>query len=108
MPSEPDNYDERLTTALDASFEKLQFRIFERPDLVLATRSRAGARHLMKHPAVSDVANDPRLLAIASGFLGTSALPYRATLFDKSSARNWLVTWHQDVAVTFRGGVLGR
>jgi hypothetical protein len=32
----PDNYEERLTTALDASFEKLQFRIFERHDLVLA------------------------------------------------------------------------
>jgi hypothetical protein len=32
----PDNYDERLITALDASFEKLQFRIFERHDLVLA------------------------------------------------------------------------
>jgi ectoine hydroxylase-related dioxygenase (phytanoyl-CoA dioxygenase family) len=63
------------------------------------TRSRAGARHLMKHSTVSDVANDPRLLAIASGFLGPSAVPYRATLFDKSSARNWLVTWHQDVAL---------
>jgi hypothetical protein len=32
----PDNDDERLTTALDASFENLQFRIFERHDLVLA------------------------------------------------------------------------
>jgi hypothetical protein len=32
----PDNYHERLTTALDASFEKLQFRIFEKHDLVLA------------------------------------------------------------------------
>jgi hypothetical protein len=32
----PDNYDERLTTVLDASFEKLQFRIFERHDLILA------------------------------------------------------------------------
>ena len=63
------------------------------------TRSRAGARHLMKHPAVSDVANDPRLLAIASGFLGPSAVPFRATLFDKSSARNWLVPWHQDTAL---------
>ena len=37
-------------------------------------RSRAGARHLMKHPAVADVANDPRLLAIVSGFLGPSAV----------------------------------
>ena len=32
----PDNYDERLTTALDGLFEKLRFRIFERHDLVLA------------------------------------------------------------------------
>jgi ectoine hydroxylase-related dioxygenase (phytanoyl-CoA dioxygenase family) len=63
------------------------------------TRSRAGARHLMKQPTVSEIASDPRLLAIASGFLGPSAMPYRATLFDKSSARNWLVTWHQDVAL---------
>jgi len=63
------------------------------------TRGRAGARHLMKHPAVSCVANGPRLLAIASGFLGPSVVPYRATLFDKSSARNWLVAWHQDTAL---------
>jgi hypothetical protein len=32
----PDRYDERLTTAFDAAFEKLRFRIFERHDLVLA------------------------------------------------------------------------
>jgi phytanoyl-CoA dioxygenase PhyH len=63
------------------------------------TRSRAGARHLMKHAAVSGVANDSRLLAIASGFLGPCPVPYRATLFDKSSARNWLVPWHQDTAL---------
>ncbi len=63
------------------------------------TRSRAGARHLMKYPAVSDVANDPRLLAIARGFLGSSTVPFRTTLFDKASARNWLVPWHQDTAL---------
>ena len=62
-------------------------------------RSRAGARHLMTHPAVSDAANDPRLLAIARGFLGPFTVPFRATLFDKSSARNWLVPWHQDTAL---------
>jgi hypothetical protein len=28
-------------------------------------RSRAGPRHLMKHPAVSVVATDPRMLALA-------------------------------------------
>jgi len=63
------------------------------------TRSRAGARHLMRHPAVHDVAHERRLLAIAAEFLGGSAIPYRATLFDKSPGRNWLVTWHQDTAL---------
>jgi ectoine hydroxylase-related dioxygenase (phytanoyl-CoA dioxygenase family) len=62
-------------------------------------RSRAGARHLMNHPAVSAVATDPRLVAIARRFLGETAIPYKATLFDKSPARNWLVAWHQDTAL---------
>jgi hypothetical protein len=39
------------------------------------TRTRAGAHHLMKHPAVSDVANEPLLVAIAPGFLGPSVVP---------------------------------
>jgi hypothetical protein len=74
-------------------------RAIEALDLV---RGRAGARHLMQHGAVRDVANDPRLTAIASEFLGPSAVPYRATLFDKSSARNWLIPWHQDTALPLR------
>jgi hypothetical protein len=65
-------------------------------DALDLTRGRAGARHLMRHAPVHDVANDPRLIAIAREFLGPSAVPYRATLFDKSSARNWLITWHTD------------
>jgi hypothetical protein len=71
-------------------------RILETSDL---DRSRAGARHLMNHPAVSAVAADPRMLAIAAQFLGDTAIPYKATLFDKSPARNWLVAWHQDTAL---------
>jgi hypothetical protein len=65
-------------------------------------RSRAGARHLMGHPAVSAVAMDPRMLALARQFLGGSAIPYKATLFDKSLVRNWLVVWHQDTALPLR------
>ena len=53
----------------------------------------------MKQAAVSGIAKDPRLIAIARGFLGSSTVPFRATLFDKSSARNWLVPWHQDTAL---------
>ena len=60
------------------------------------TRSRAGIRHAMKHPAVANVAGDSRLLGPARAVLGETALPYRATLFDKSSNANWLVVWHQD------------
>ena len=63
------------------------------------TRSRAGARHLMSHPAVQHVASDERLLEIARGELGPAAAPYRATLFEKSGESNWLVVWHQDTAL---------
>ncbi|HEX7085748.1 MAG TPA: phytanoyl-CoA dioxygenase family protein [Vicinamibacterales bacterium] len=71
-------------------------RTLETSDL---NRSRAGARHLMKHSAVQAVAADPRMVAIAEQFLGGTAIPYKATLFDKSPARNWLVAWHQDTAL---------
>ncbi len=53
----------------------------------------------MSHPDVADLASDPRLLDIAHDFLGPVAVPYRATLFDKSSTANWLVVWHQDTAL---------
>jgi len=62
-------------------------------------RGRAGARHLMNHPAVAEVANDHRLLRIARRALGVEASPYRATLFEKSGRANWLVVWHQDTAL---------
>jgi ectoine hydroxylase-related dioxygenase (phytanoyl-CoA dioxygenase family) len=71
-------------------------RALETPDL---DRSRAGARHLMNRPAVSAVAADSRMVAIAGRFLGETVIPYKATLFDKSPARNWLVAWHQDTAL---------
>lgn len=62
-------------------------------------RGRAGARHLLTHPAVAEVANDYRLLRIARHALGAEAVPYRATLFEKSWRANWLVVWHQDTAL---------
>lgn len=65
-------------------------------------RSRAGARHLMRHPIVQHLARDPRLVALACRFLGPSAIPFRATLFDKSPDHNWLVVWHQDTALPLR------
>lgn len=62
-------------------------------------RSRAGVRHLMTCPAISSLAHDTRLQALAKGALMGAASPYRATLFKKSPQSNWLVAWHQDTAL---------
>jgi ectoine hydroxylase-related dioxygenase (phytanoyl-CoA dioxygenase family) len=63
------------------------------------TRSRAGARHMLSAKPIAALANDERLLEIASRWLGGRAIPFKATLFEKSSAANWLVAWHQDTAL---------
>ena len=65
-------------------------------------RTRAGIRHLMSDSQVAMLANDPRLLSIASEILDRDAFPFRATLFDKSPDANWLVNWHQDTALPLR------
>jgi ectoine hydroxylase-related dioxygenase (phytanoyl-CoA dioxygenase family) len=65
-------------------------------------RSRAGARHLMQQPNVAAFARDARLLGLVRSVLGSEALPFRATLFDKSPTSNWLVAWHQDTALPLR------
>lgn len=62
-------------------------------------RSRAGVRHAMKLATVATIAQGSRLLGIAQQILGSSAFPFRATLFDKSPTANWLVVWHQDTAL---------
>ncbi|MBI4853336.1 MAG: phytanoyl-CoA dioxygenase family protein [Acidobacteria bacterium] len=60
---------------------------------------RAGARHLMSNPKVSSLAQDPRLIKLASFILGKPAIAFRATFFNKSIESNWLVSWHQDTAL---------
>ena len=65
-------------------------------------RSRAGARHILRQPAVERIATDERVLNLAREILGQPALPFRATLFDKSPSSNWLVVWHQDTALPLR------
>jgi len=67
----------------------------------LATRSRAGARHVLALPEIRGLAADPRMSELAARFVG-AAQPYRATLFDKSPSANWLVVWHQDRALPMR------
>ena|SRR5215472_8295142 len=45
-------------------------------------RSRAGARHLMSSPIVAELANGSRLIELARVWLGRTAIPFRATLFE--------------------------
>lgn len=65
-------------------------------------RSRAGIRHAMRHPGIANIARSAELLDLVQETLGREALPFRATLFDKSPASNWLVAWHQDTALPLR------
>jgi ectoine hydroxylase-related dioxygenase (phytanoyl-CoA dioxygenase family) len=85
--------------------------VFDDPEISAVTgelaqsqlpRGRAGLRHAMREPAVAQLASHPRLLTIAQEVLGPSAFPFRATLFDKSPASNWLVGWHQDTALPLK------
>jgi ectoine hydroxylase-related dioxygenase (phytanoyl-CoA dioxygenase family) len=65
-------------------------------------RSRAGVRHALALSPVAAAARQPQMIELACGVLGPSAFPFRATLFDKSPAANWLVVWHQDTALPLR------
>ncbi|MEZ5355547.1 MAG: phytanoyl-CoA dioxygenase family protein [Bryobacteraceae bacterium] len=62
-------------------------------------KSRAGARNLLTDPEIAALALDPRMLGLARPAAGETAIPIRATLFDKNAAANWLVPWHQDLAL---------
>jgi len=65
-------------------------------------RTKAGARHVLCLPAVRELAADRRLIDLAARFVGPAPVAFRATLFDKSPAANWLVVWHQDTALPLR------
>ena len=62
-------------------------------------RSRAGARHILSSRPIAELARDERLLELATRWLGARAIPFKATLFEKSPTANWLVAWHQDTAL---------
>ena len=45
-------------------------------------RTKAGARHILRVPAIRALATHPALVNLAAMFVGTTAIPFRATLFD--------------------------
>src|SRR5437868_2214114 len=62
-------------------------------------RSSAGARHLLSIPEVGNVAANPHIVDLVRDALGLAPFPFRATLFEKTQATNWLIAWHQDTAL---------
>jgi hypothetical protein len=89
-------------------------RVFQRLEMIAVlaelahapiTRTKAGARHILHVPVVQALATDPRLIELAGRVVGPAPVPFRATLFDKSSESNWLVVWHQDTALPLRARV---
>jgi ectoine hydroxylase-related dioxygenase (phytanoyl-CoA dioxygenase family) len=77
-------------------------QLLQRVDESAPRRSRAGIRHALSLSPVAAVAREPQMIELARQVLGSEAFPFRATLFDKSPASNWLVVWHQDTALPLR------
>ncbi|HTV58039.1 MAG TPA: phytanoyl-CoA dioxygenase family protein [Verrucomicrobiae bacterium] len=65
-------------------------------------RTRAGIRHALACSAVADFVHREEIMGMAREILGPGALPFRASLFEKSPEANWLVAWHQDTALPLR------
>ena len=67
---------------------------------------RGGVRQIhQKCPAVNELALQGVLAEMAQQIMAQQGLPHaayllRAIYFDKTSAQNWLVAWHQDLSVT--------
>jgi len=112
MPGAPDRMLPLFELEIAARMPDPGFAIFERiidagevvqviEGLASAglSRSKAGARHVLSVPIVRALADDHRLIGLAERFIGPGAMPFRATLFDKSPGANWLVVWHQDTAL---------
>jgi len=105
--ADPDmNQTDSGHSILQAVFERQEMvRVAKALDEAPISRTKAGARHVLSVPVVRELAGDPRLLEIAASFVGATPVPFRATLFDKSPASNWLVVWHQDTALPLRARV---
>jgi ectoine hydroxylase-related dioxygenase (phytanoyl-CoA dioxygenase family) len=68
-----------------------------------AVRSRGGVyavRNLLRlSPTINELAHSSKVRSIVEEYLGKAAFPVRGILFDKTSAANWLVPWHQDLTI---------
>lgn len=59
-------------------------------------RSSPGQRRLIESKTIQAIAQDCRLISIASRYISGEPVPFKATFFNKTEDFNWLVPWHQD------------
>jgi ectoine hydroxylase-related dioxygenase (phytanoyl-CoA dioxygenase family) len=64
-----------------------------------------GVRHLIDHPAVRRTLESARLDDVVSALMSDAPFAFKATLFDKSAAFNWLVAWHRDLSIPIESPV---
>jgi ectoine hydroxylase-related dioxygenase (phytanoyl-CoA dioxygenase family) len=65
-----------------------------------------GMRDLLRAiPEVRRLAGSPVLLDLVESVLGPGSFAVRGLLFDKTTAANWSVPWHQDLTISVRDRV---
>jgi hypothetical protein len=62
----------------------------------------AGRRNMLTVPTVAALAKSEKLLDLVRLHTYGSPRPVRAIWFNKSAEANWLVAWHQDLAIAVR------
>jgi ectoine hydroxylase-related dioxygenase (phytanoyl-CoA dioxygenase family) len=62
----------------------------------------AGRRNMLAVHAVAALAKSTKLLEVVRCHTGGEPRPVRAIWFNKSAEANWLVAWHQDLAIAVR------
>lgn len=62
----------------------------------------AGRRNMLAVPAVAALATSEKLLDLVRLHTDGEPRPVRAIWFNKSAEANWLVAWHQDLAIAVR------
>ncbi|WP_309387090.1 phytanoyl-CoA dioxygenase family protein [Cerasicoccus frondis] len=61
----------------------------------------AGKRCLLDLPEIREISLEICNTLIGAGLISANAVAIQAIAFDKTSAANWKVTWHQDVMFPF-------
>jgi hypothetical protein len=76
----------------------------ERRELInaLGPLAAAGRRGLLGLKPVASIARSARSIDVVRPHLRGTPIPVRAIYFDKSTAANWLVPWHQDLSLAVR------